>query len=692
MQPNAQSNPLSDLRFAHQATSGASQAQPFDSDMEQRIAKARAAGYSDEQIIPLATAYQAKKDAATKESSKGLSDWYPTIGSVGGGVIGGVLAGPPGAIALSALGGSVGEGARQSAQGEDMSLPKIALQGALGGVSEGGGMLVAKGIGAGAKLLTKSGESVLGKVGDDVFHTVVRPNMYTKEGISDLVKTATDNGLMKGTVSQGLDALPGKMEDVTARITNKLKAIKTPADLEFAKQNFKTQLDATSGLVPGAPDGQYGAALERGNSLIDKLGGQKSFIVDASGNPFKTSNPASLLDLYKLKAAAGESISKALIKEAKGGSLNYSEAADKALWGSLKDTIEFYAPGTKALNSTQHDLMSIGEAFAKRYYQEAKAHPGVGFKDLTAIFAGNAFGGPMVGGALAVGDLALRTGLGRSVIGNTLKGAGKVAGMAGSGPGLLAGGALGATATSLSPFGKSNENQQEDNKYNGSQDVQQNNLPPVTSINPSGDSVSQLSATVNNFNSPNNTMPAMSSSQPPTITGHTLDQISRAINAATADGNKIAVEHLSDTYDREFKYQQQQKQNQQQDRIGVAAAQELGAFSNAYHLAEKVNKGLDKYKDLMGPVAGRLNIMNPYNTDAQVFNSDMKLLTQNVVRAFQGSRMSDQDIAIAQSYVPVITDTPAVARGKIKNLMSMIEDNFNTTQQQYIKSGYNPGK
>lgn len=53
-------------------------------------------------------------------------------------------------------------------------------------------------------------------------------------------------------------------------------------------------------------------------------------------------------------------------------------------------------------------------------------------------------------------------------------------------------------------------------------------------------------------------------------------------------------------------------------------------------------------------------------------NQQYELLKQNVVRALQGARMSDNDIKTAANYVPNITDTPAISKVKLDNLEAFI--------------------
>ena len=53
-------------------------------------------------------------------------------------------------------------------------------------------------------------------------------------------------------------------------------------------------------------------------------------------------------------------------------------------------------------------------------------------------------------------------------------------------------------------------------------------------------------------------------------------------------------------------------------------------------------------------------------------NQNFNLLKQNVVRALQGARMSDQDIKLAAEYIPSIGDTPETIKTKLGGLSEFI--------------------
>lgn len=98
---------------------------------------------------------------------------------------------------------------------------------------------------------------------------------------------------------------------------------------------------------------------------------------------------------------------------------------------------------------------------------------------------------------------------------------------------------------------------------------------------------------------------------------------------------------------------------------------------------------IDKYSSLMGPVAGRVNSKNPYNTDAQAFQSQMKAVAQQVGRAMEGGVLRAEDVPKYEAILPKITDTREVALEKIKNVSAMIASQRQIAQSSLSAAGYN---
>ena len=84
------------------------------------------------------------------------------------------------------------------------------------------------------------------------------------------------------------------------------------------------------------------------------------------------------------------------------------------------------------------------------------------------------------------------------------------------------------------------------------------------------------------------------------------------------------------------------------------------------NLAGPQNKGWNQFS---------INNLGGLGVDQRVVsaNQTFQLMKQNVVRALQGARMSDQDIKMATQYIPQISDTPATVKTKLANLQKFID-------------------
>lgn len=89
--------------------------------------------------------------------------------------------------------------------------------------------------------------------------------------------------------------------------------------------------------------------------------------------------------------------------------------------------------------------------------------------------------------------------------------------------------------------------------------------------------------------------------------------------------------------------------------------------------------------NLAGPqnrvAQAQLSLLGGLGVDQKLvgLNQKFQLMKQNVVRALQGARMSDQDIKMAQQYIPSITDTPDTVRTKLSGLQTFINTLSNTS-------------
>lgn len=92
--------------------------------------------------------------------------------------------------------------------------------------------------------------------------------------------------------------------------------------------------------------------------------------------------------------------------------------------------------------------------------------------------------------------------------------------------------------------------------------------------------------------------------------------------------------------------------------------------------------------NIMGPVKGLLGKYNPYNTQAQSFNSKMTTAAQQIGKYFEGGVLRAEDVPKYRAMLPQITDTPEVAEEKRLNVLRMLEQKQSGDVQGLIGAGY----
>lgn len=145
------------------------------------------------------------------------------------------------------------------------------------------------------------------------------------------------------------------------------------------------------------------------------------------------------------------------------------------------------------------------------------------------------------------------------------------------------------------------------------------------------------------------------------------------------------------------KYQIQQEMNQpmalpQLDQLPAGEVAELSDIDSSVRAVSGLEDMINQYEQLMGPVGGRVRAANPWDTRAQVFNSQMRAIAQQVGRAMEGGVLRKEDEAKYRAILPQLSDTPDVARGKIDNVRSMLENQRQTRAIGFTGAGYDPGR
>ena len=100
----------------------------------------------------------------------------------------------------------------------------------------------------------------------------------------------------------------------------------------------------------------------------------------------------------------------------------------------------------------------------------------------------------------------------------------------------------------------------------------------------------------------------------------------------------------------------------------------VGLGRDAQNAMSTVKNSLDKWRGLMGPIEGRYHENNPWNTDAQKFNSDLKLAAQKIGKYLEGGVLRKEDEIKYERMLPTLHDTPAVADYKLQQVFQSLKD------------------
>lgn len=175
---------------------------------------------------------------------------------------------------------------------------------------------------------------------------------------------------------------------------------------------------------------------------------------------------------------------------------------------------------------------------------------------------------------------------------------------------------------------------------------------------------------------------------------NTLDQGSVEYETAIREAYNTAYDNVSkidsDLAGVELSaYQEWQKLNSDSNNpVGEAQVAQLADFDNSIQQVGNLTNLVNQYANILGPVQGRVRSINPYDTDAQIFNSQMKAVAQMVGRAMEGGVLRQEDVPKYEAILPKITDTKEVALGKIQNVIGMLQNQRNQRAGSFQAAGY----
>lgn len=118
---------------------------------------------------------------------------------------------------------------------------------------------------------------------------------------------------------------------------------------------------------------------------------------------------------------------------------------------------------------------------------------------------------------------------------------------------------------------------------------------------------------------------------------------------------------------------------------------DLGKLSEGRNMPALVNNfrtEMGKFKDLFGPMQGRIMDKNVYNARAQQFNSVIKLTAQSVGKFLEGGKLTDADVPKYERMLPNLSDLPEVAEYKIDQVDRLVRERHENDLRALRAQGY----
>jgi hypothetical protein len=123
------------------------------------------------------------------------------------------------------------------------------------------------------------------------------------------------------------------------------------------------------------------------------------------------------------------------------------------------------------------------------------------------------------------------------------------------------------------------------------------------------------------------------------------------------------------------------------------SAEQTNNVSGSKQALQQINDletTLNANGDAFGPVMGRLNALNPYDTASTTVNSQADIAAQTIGKYLEGGKLTDADyINKYKPMLPKTSDTPAAAANKLQLIRRMIANKQKSDLETMAEAGYN---
>lgn len=107
------------------------------------------------------------------------------------------------------------------------------------------------------------------------------------------------------------------------------------------------------------------------------------------------------------------------------------------------------------------------------------------------------------------------------------------------------------------------------------------------------------------------------------------------------------------------------KAQQQNAKVGEDTLLKLSEGNSIPQTLSDLRKTLEENKDLFGPIQGRYNAVNPYDTRAQTVKAQLKTAAQVIGKYLEGGKLTDKDVPKYEAMLSALSDNPDVALNKL---------------------------